>query len=444
MKSFIYQELVDSLTGKKLHTYRHACGLMIKILPRPGFSRKFAAVSVPFGAVHHEFKLQGEWTRVPAGCAHFLEHCLFTRDDEGGLMGRLTSLGASANAYTAHTHTLYYFTAVDHFADALDLYLDALLNPYLEQDRVESERPVIQAELSQYRDDPDTRLYNTITENLYLNHPVREDIGGTAESVSKICDQHLKAAWQTFYQPDSIALTLAGDFDEVEILDRLANRLAQCGISGQCARTLPAEARVPAEPSKPAADFVSFKMDVATPSFLVGVKDPDVLPGREIAGRDLVLRQRTAKLVFDTLLSPVSELYEFLFNQGLVNDSFGFHYACESNYAFMVCGGESDDPKAAAEAVRDGLISHFSKGLDCELFDIQKKAAAGDFVRSLDSVEHSGLVQAQCNIRGIDLFDYPLIYDSIDCAIANKMMTFLKDPSSYTIALLLPAEVEET
>jgi predicted Zn-dependent peptidase len=51
------------------------------------------------------------------------------------LLGKLSALGASANAYTSHTHTLYYFSSVRYFEQTLDLYLDAILNPYLENDR---------------------------------------------------------------------------------------------------------------------------------------------------------------------------------------------------------------------------------------------------------------------------------------------------------------------
>jgi len=182
-------------------------------------------------------------------------------------------------------------------------------------------------------------------------------------------------------------------------------------------------------------------MDVSTPSFLIGVKDPGILPGQEIFGRDLVSRQRAARLLLDTLISPVSPLYDQLYSQGLINDSFGFHYSCEENFAFLACGGESSQPEKAAAALQEGLIRHFSTGPDASLFEIQKRAAAGDFVRSLDSVEHSGIVQAQCNLHDIDLFDYPSIYDNIDAAAASATMSFLANPASYSAAILLPAEV---
>ena len=177
-------------------------------------------------------------------------------------------------------------------------------------------------------------------------------------------------------------------------------------------------------------------MDVSAPSFLVGIKDPTILPQTPLQGRELVMRQRMARLAFDTLLSPASALYEDLFARGLINDSFGYHYACEPSFAFLAAGGESKDPQAAAEALIAGLQKAFRDGLDENLFEIQKRAAAGDFVRSLDSIEHSGLVQAQCNQHGIDLFDYPALYDKMDAAMATEKLHFLADPGCYIQSII--------
>jgi predicted Zn-dependent peptidase len=244
-----------------------------------------------------------------------------------------------------------------------------------------------------------------------------------------------------------ISLTLAGDLDETEILARLAARMASYRQTADVSSgTVPARSRVvlPDEPPLPVRASGAQNMDVAAPSFLVGIKDPALAPGREMTGRNLVERQRAARLLFDTLLSPVSPLYDSLYADGLINDSFGFHYACEESFAFLACGGESSQPEQAAITLRDNLVRHFTGGIAPELFDIQKRAAAGDFVRSLDSVEHSGLVQAQCNLHGIDLYDYPELYDKMDCNTACGMMAFLADPASYSVALLHPLEVTAT
>jgi len=429
MSAFTLSESIDPLTGHELHTWRHRSGFVVKILPRPGFSRHFAALTVPYGSIHTRFEQADQLHEVPDGTAHFLEHCVFSRDEQGGLLGRLSALGASANAYTSHTHTMYYFSSVFHFEAALDLYLDAVLSPYLGPDRVEAERPVILAELDQYLDDPDTVCYVQLLNHLYINHPVRQDIGGTAASVKSITSEHLERVWSTFYQPGKLSLTLVGEIDEAPILAKLAHRLENSlEIHGQVI--------LPDEPSHPDKSLVSRAMDVSAPSFLVGIKDPGILPQSPLQGRELIMRQRMARLAFDTLLSPASPLYDDLFSRGLINDSFGYHYACEPTFAFLAAGGESRDPETAGKALIEGLQQVFAAGLDPDLFEIQKRAAAGDFIRSLDSIDHSGLVQAQCNQHGLDLFDYPSLYDKMDAEMAARQLAFLSDPNSYTLSII--------
>ncbi|NLK88521.1 MAG: insulinase family protein [Clostridiaceae bacterium] len=432
---FSRRTITDPLTGKTLRILRHESGLVVKLLPRPGFSRRFAAITVPYGSIHTTFNVGNKTIHVPAGTAHFLEHCLFSRDDNGGLLGDLASLGASANAYTSHTHTLYYFATVHHFEQPLALYLQAVFTPYLEQDRIEAERPVILAELDQYQDDPDSRCYNDLLSALYSCHPAREDIGGTPESVRQITDTDLKTVRRYFYQPDQIILTLSGDLDEDRLLALLAGILGERTSRPACSRPRPVFL---AEPLLPASSGSNLQMDVKIPSFLVGFKDSSVRPGQELKGRHLVTRQRGVRLYLESVLSPASPLYDRLYGSGLINDSFGFHYSCESNYAFLVCGGESSQPEQAANAVIEGLIDHFSTEPDEHLFDIQKRAAAGNFLRSLDSVEHSGLVEAQCSLYEIDLFDYPKIYDMIDCATARTMASFLENRAGYATSILQP------
>ncbi len=138
----------------------------------------------------------------------------------------------------------------------------------------------------------------------------------------------------------------------------------------------------------------------------------------------------------DCLLSPVSPLYEDLYRQGLIHDSFDYHYSCEESFAFLVCGGESSHPEKAALAARDALIRSAAESLPAELFETQKRSAAGEFVSSLDSIGYSGIVQARCSLSQIDLFDYPRIYDKITSVGASEAIRFLADPNSYTITVL--------
>ncbi len=430
VKNFYLTETQDSLTGHLLQTWRHSSGFMLKLLPRPRFSRCFAAVTVPFGSIHADFRVGERDYSVPAGSAHFLEHCIFSRDEEGGLLGGLSRLGASANAYTTHTHTMYYFSTTGSVVEPLNKYLRALLKPDISPARIEAERPVILAELDMYRDDPDSRLFSDLLELLYAKHPVRIDVGGTHESVSAITEADLRVIVDHYYHPSSLSLTIAGDVEADKILRLLEPLLPTEKIE------LPLAVPVIEQPLPLAADNVR-AMDVRTASFLVGIKDP--LPGTvQLQGRALAARQRAGRLVFDTLLSEASNIHETLLNEGLIHDSFSAQYTCDADFGFAVAGGESEKPEQAGRRLIELLVSQWNAGLDAKLFNIQKRAAAGDFLRALDSIDYSGMVQARCNLYPVDLFDYPLIYDKIELADLRESFAFIGNPESYSLSIVNP------
>lgn len=434
--SFHVEERNDKRWGKTLLTLRHESGFTIKYLPYPGFSKKFAALTVPFGSIHTACldSKQGKTYKWPSGSAHFLEHCLFSRDETGGLSGRLSEWGASANAYTTYDHTLYYVSTVHHFQDAFSAWLDALFEPSIDTARVTAERPIILAELDQYQDDPDARCTRLLLESLYHHHPIKEDIGGTRKSVLSITADHLEQAFRVAYHPRNLCLTISGDIDILDLLEALQPKLEKrlklsCDTTGIFT--------FPEEPDFSKEDHVIQEAELSVPIFAVGVKGPntDTKTGQK---EDRLIRQRAASLVLDTLLSPVSPLYDALYRTGMINDSFSYDYVDHRTFSFMLSGGESRDPEEAARQLIDGITFTLKQGLDTHIFSAQKKSAAGNVVAALDSVVRGGFIQAQCAVLKADLFDYPAIYDKMDARQAAQQLAFLSEPDRYAISILKP------
>ena len=56
-------------------------GLPVCIVPKKGFSRKYALFATRYGGMDMRFALNGEWLDTPAGIAHYLEHKLFDMPD---------------------------------------------------------------------------------------------------------------------------------------------------------------------------------------------------------------------------------------------------------------------------------------------------------------------------------------------------------------------------
>lgn len=426
------ETLVDKMSGERMDVRTHRSGLVLLHIPKPGFIRRFGGFAIPYGSVHTSFVSDVEH-RVPDGTAHYLEHCVFTRDDQGGLLSALSATGAQANAYTTHSHTLYYFTATDSFETAFAKMLDAVLRPSLDQDRVEAERPIILSELAMYRDEPDSRCFTGLLESLYAAHPVRVDIGGTAESVARISPEHLRAVHDAYYAPSRMILAVVGDLEPQTLMP-----LVEAAVDGIPRRPEGRTLQVEEPPRVPSAR-TEIRMDVGMPSFLIGIKDPSAALPTSATAWELALRRRAGRLLFETLLGSTSDVFDDLYAEGLLTDSFGFHYLCEEDFAFLAAGGESPEPEKAAAALLARMRETFAGGLDARAFDTQRKAAAGSFLRGLDSIEGCGLSALHAALAGIGLFDSPGIYDSMVLEQAADWMRFILDEDLASVSLVLPA-----
>ncbi len=429
---FIKTQRIDELTGGIVNTFRHPCGLIAHFIPKSGFSKKFAGILVPYGSIHNKFQTAQGPANVPAGTAHYLEHCIFSKEENGGLLTKLSSYGANANAYTSHTHTMYYFTTVNHFEETFELYFKSVITPYLEQDRVDAERNVILQELDMYEDDPDNQCFSQLIESLYTNHPVRIDIGGTKESVMEINPEHLKKIRECFYSPKAITITVAGDVNEYKILNIIEKYLTSCTVGEKKPSYIFSDESIAV-----IRNSVSYEMDVAAESFLLGMKNNNVLPQSPVIGYDKVMNQKSGQLFFEMILGSSSEIFETLYAEGLINDSFGFQYVCEETYSYLVMGGESPNPKLAARKLYKLIKEQFVKGFDAMDFELQKRVAAGNFVRSLDSVEHCGMSMAIAELSNLSIFDYQEIYDKMELDNIIDSVRFVCDEEMKTETFII-------
>ena len=426
---FSVKELTDRWTGRKMIKARHKSGLQVDILNYARFEHVFVACLVPFGSIHTTFSADQTYN-LPAGSAHYLEHCVFSRDEEGGLMGKLSDLGATANAYTANDHTLYYFSAPkqkDNLEKALRLWLKALWDLKIDEPRVEAERSIILAEIDQYKDDPQSLCQQQLLDNLYQMHPVRQDIAGDFKSVSQISASDLNLAWQTFYSPRQMKITLAGDLVTPEVLDVISDCLAE--QPDIFAKSLFSTDLAPAQKG-----IEIREMDVATPMFLLGLKETTLAADEA----ERAVRGRMAALMINSVLSPVSPVYDSLYRDGLINSSFGSYYAEGPGYAFLLSGGESEKPEAAAQALKEQLLGLDPAKFTGHVFASQKKAAVGRIVATLNSVTAGDMFQARAGRFGLDLFDYPAIYDKINATDALNMLQNRTNPDFYSISIIQP------
>lgn len=390
--------------NETLFSYEHESGLKAFVIPKKGYSKKYAAFATHYGSINNEFVIPGDTnpTHVPDGIAHFLEHKLFEQKD-GSVMDKFAALGSSPNAYTSFSQTVYLFSCTDKFNENFGLLLNFVQNPFITEESVEKEKGIIGQEIQMYNDDPGWRSFFNLLGAFYANNPVRLDIAGTIDSISGINKDILYKCYNTFYHPSNMMILVVGDVDPKEIFGQIAADIGNKGQQAEIKRIFPQE-----QP-KIVKDYTEQKLSVSMPMFQMGYRDNRL----DTRGIESMKHEVAVKLLLDLLVGRSSELYTQLYSEGLVNSSFEFDYTIEENYAHSVLGGESPDPVKVRDRIADEVNRLQQTGLDRVAYDRLRKAHMGRFIRSLNSVDRISHAFISVYFKGVNLFDYLEVYDKI-------------------------------
>ncbi|MHB8061851.1 MAG: EF-P 5-aminopentanol modification-associated protein YfmH [Ruminiclostridium sp.] len=387
-----------------IYKYEHSSGLKCIVVPKKGYYKKHATFSTQYGSVDNEFIIPGEntATRVPDGIAHFLEHKLFEQKD-GSVMDKFAALGSRPNAFTSFNQTVYLFSCTDLFRENFELLLNFVQNPYITEESVEREKGIIGQEINMYRDDPSWRVSFNLLDAFYEKHPVKFDIAGSIESISKITKDTLYKCYKTFYHPSNMVVTVVGDVDHIQVFEQLEKNIQATPKTSEIERIFPKES------DSINKKYVEQNMPVSTPLFFTGFKDSNF----RLEGLEILKYELAVKLLMSMIIGKSSELYTKLYDKGLINSTFEMDFSIEKSYAYSMLGGESVNP----EAVKDSIIKEIKRlsdnGLDPQSFDRLRKASKGRFLKQMNSVESISRSFINLYFKGVTMFDYLEVYDTI-------------------------------
>ena len=135
------QEIRSERVRESYQKIDHPSGLTLLLYPMEGFSSAYAMLTTDYGSVDMAFRTdpKADFTRIPAGTAHFLEHKMFENED-GDAFAKYAATGASANAFTSFDKTSYLFGCADHFEESLRILLEFVTTPYFTPQTVSKEQ----------------------------------------------------------------------------------------------------------------------------------------------------------------------------------------------------------------------------------------------------------------------------------------------------------------
>ena len=395
MNETVYSRIGETVLRTKLEN-----GLEVCIVPKAGYRKRYAFFATRYGGMDMKFNWGGTWYDTPAGIAHYLEHKMFDTE-EGNALQELSQNGAEPNAFTANAMTAYYFDCTEHFEENLRILLSFVTIPYFTEESVNKERGIIGQEIRMVEDTPDWRVYTKLLECLYHSSPARIAIAGTVESIAEIDADTLYARHKAFYDPQNMILCIVGDVDPESILS-LVRELTPESHGEQIERDYGCE------DMRIVTRETSSEMEVSMPQFLVGFKCPAVSGGEEQMRQDLL-----ADIACDILVGDSSPLYARLYEEGLINGSFGAGFDQLPGIAYLYAGGDSNEPRKVVDAILAEAKRLAAEGIDEDFYQQTVRASFGAVLRGLNSFENIAVSLTEGYFQGYDAFRLPEVYDTI-------------------------------
>jgi zinc protease len=244
------------------------------------------------------------------GFAHLFEHLMFKGSknvDPEGHTSMIASIGGQSNAFTTEDETTFWETAPSQYLPLmLWLEADRMATLRINNDTFVSEREVVKEERRLRVDNqPYGRLNEIIYDQVFTTHPYKHvPIGSMADLDAATVDD-VRDFYQTFYVPENATLTIVGDLDSAQAMERITQYL---GRVPKAKKPVPRD--IPKEPPQTAERRVTLQQPWPLPAVVVAYHitndgNPDSYP-LHIAGKVLSDGQSSRiyqKLVYEQQLA---------------------------------------------------------------------------------------------------------------------------------------------
>ncbi len=397
-------------------------GLRVVIFHKPEFVSSAVAIGIKYGSL--DFKqvtTTGEVFAVPSGTAHFLEHKMF-EDETGDLMSQFAELGASVNAFTSFEETVYYFQTTEKDITApLQLLLKLVANLTIDEASVIKEQGIIIEELLMYQQLPDNRLYFEMLNNLYLNYPLNQDIGGDIESVKAITKDSLRQAFLTNYQPHNMVLVISSPIAPESILKEIKNS----ALATKQKEVYNLKRDFSEEPVGVAQKTALINLPVDLSKIALGIKFDVSKFSNQYETLDLIL-----KIWLKALFSSINPQYQEWLDKKLINDYFDYDLTIKEDYGYLIFFAEKltadqfqafifgvlenkEISQADFKQIKRSLLASaatiFNSTMELTLTYLRNNLANSDLFESIDLINQITLKDIDNYLKDLDLSNYSIV-----------------------------------
>ena len=285
--------------------------------------------------------------------------------------------------------------------------------PYFTKESVAKEQGIIDQEIGMNVDSPDSRVFEELMQAAFANHPIRVPILGSRESIREITPETLYLVHRAFYTPGNMMLCVVGDVD-ADVVAEIAEE-----ILGTEAREVAMKQNSWQEPENCPVTYVERQMEVAMPMFNMCFK-----VGPTPHGEPGIRKELVADLAAEALFGESSELYLKLYEEGIIDSSFG----------------DSENPEALREAILTQAEKLMAEGIPQADFLRMKRSALGRRIRELDSFDSVCFRTIAYQMTLYDYFNFPGVYAQIQREEIQEFLSQTVRRDNCCLSVIYPVE----
>jgi predicted Zn-dependent peptidase len=210
------------------------------------------------------------------GLAHFIEHMVFKgteRRSAEAIAREMDSVGGMLDAFTSKEQICFNAKVLDeHLPIAFDIIADLILRPNFDSEDVKKEQQVILEEIKMDLDNPEYLLHEIFTRGFWPEHALGRPILGTPETVKKFNRETLKARFASWFAPDHLVITAAGNVTHEQVLALVTREFGHLQAGGHHEAHIAPRTRAPIHLEKK-RDLEQVHLCVGVPSVPLGHED---------------------------------------------------------------------------------------------------------------------------------------------------------------------------
>ena len=180
-------------------------------------------------------------------------------------------------------------------------------------------------------------------------------------------------------------------------------------------------------------DYFEEKLSVSIPLFALGFKEDASL--KDTSLKDKIL----TSIILEYLAGDTSPLYDRLFSEGLINTTFGSEYFAGPGYRSVIFSGESRNPRAVSDAIKEEITRLKETGFDRDDFERIRRMHYGRSVMEYNNVDALANDMVACEFEGYHLFDEIDIYKTLTVEDAMARLNEELDVTNSALSVITEA-----